>query len=170
MGEVVEDNNSAIPPPPVSASPFTYGSSQNTTPNNFLSPLGSPLRKVIKLTKLDPQDAWPPITESRNGNAFYAALHNLCAGIGIQALVLPVSFTILGWTRGIISLTVAHIWQLYTQWLLARLHESTETAIRYSRYLNSSVLLLATMPSSEKKPSHVPMWRGMVAACLIIAL
>ncbi|KAB1203587.1 Lysine histidine transporter-like 8 [Morella rubra] len=102
---------------------------------NFFTPLGSPIRKAIQLTKLDPQDAWLPITESRNGNAYYAAFHTLCSGIGIQALVLPVAFTILGWTWGIISLTLAFVWQLYTLWLLVKLHESTETGMRYSRYL-----------------------------------
>lgn len=55
------------------------------------------LEDVGHLTKLDPQDSWLPITESRSGNAFYAAFHTLCAGIGIQALVLPVAFTFLGW-------------------------------------------------------------------------
>lgn len=70
--------------------------SRGLTPR-FITPLGSPLRKALKMTILDPQDAWLPITESRNGNAFYAAFHTLCSGIGIQALVLPVAFTILGW-------------------------------------------------------------------------
>jgi hypothetical protein len=63
----------------------------------FITPLGSPIRKALKMTKLDPQDAWLPITESRNGNKYYAAFHTLCSGIGIQALVLPVAFTVLGW-------------------------------------------------------------------------
>lgn len=63
----------------------------------FITPLGSPVRKALRLTKLDPQDAWLPITESRNGNKYYAAFHTLCSGIGIQALVLPVAFTVLGW-------------------------------------------------------------------------
>ena len=63
----------------------------------FITPIGSPIRRALHLTKLDPQDAWLPITESRNGNAYYAAFHTLCSGIGIQALVLPVAFTILGW-------------------------------------------------------------------------
>ncbi|GAU22690.1 hypothetical protein TSUD_235120, partial [Trifolium subterraneum] len=101
----------------------------------FITPLGSPMRKALRLTKLDPQDAWLPITESRNGNKYYAAFHTLCSGIGIQALVLPVAFTILGWTWGIISLTIAFIWQLYTLWLLVHLHESVEHGVRYSRYL-----------------------------------
>ncbi|XP_050267845.1 lysine histidine transporter-like 8 [Quercus robur] len=101
---------------------------------NFFTPLSSPIRKAIQLTKFDPQDAWLPITESRNGNAYYAAFHTLCSGIGIQALVLPVAFTILGWTWGIICLTVAFVWQLYTLWLLVKLHESTQTGMRYSRY------------------------------------
>lgn len=101
----------------------------------FITPLGSPIRRALHLTKLDPQDAWLPITESRNGNAYYAAFHTLCSGIGIQALVLPVAFTILGWTWGIINLTVAFIWQLYTLYILVQLHESQESGMRYSRYL-----------------------------------
>ncbi|KAK4800644.1 hypothetical protein SAY86_021131 [Trapa natans] len=101
----------------------------------FITPLGSPIRRALHLTKLDPQDAWLPITESRNGNAYYAAFHTLCSGIGIQALILPVAFTILGWTWGIICLTLAFIWQLYTLYLLVQLHESHETGMRYSRYM-----------------------------------
>lgn len=31
-------------------------------------------------------------------------------------------------------------------------------------------LLQATMPSSEKNPSHVPMWRGIQVAYFIIAM
>jgi amino acid permease len=49
--------------------------------------------------------------------------------------VLPVAFTILGWTWGIIDLTLAFIWQLYTLYLLVQLHESPENGIRYSRYM-----------------------------------
>ncbi|GKV29801.1 hypothetical protein SLEP1_g38696 [Rubroshorea leprosula] len=74
----------------------------------FLSPIGTPMKRVFvnmksyleevgHLTKLNPQDAWLPITESRNGNAHYAAFHNLNAGVGFQALVLPVAFSFLGW-------------------------------------------------------------------------
>lgn len=79
------------------------GAGATKTPNKsrpasrFMTPLGSPIRKALRLTKLDPQDAWLPITESRNGNAYYAGFHTLCSGIGIQALVLPVAFTFLGW-------------------------------------------------------------------------
>lgn len=74
----------------------------------FLSPIGTPMKRVLvnmkgyleevgHLTKLNPQDAWLPITESRNGNAHYAAFHNLNAGVGFQALFLPVAFAYLGW-------------------------------------------------------------------------
>lgn len=55
------------------------------------------LEEMGHLTKLNPQDAWLPITESRNGNAHYAAFHNLNAGVGFQALVIPVAFSFLGW-------------------------------------------------------------------------
>ncbi|EEF33958.1 lysine histidine transporter-like 8 [Ricinus communis] len=101
----------------------------------FITPLGSPIRRALHLTRLDPQDAWLPITESRNGNAYYAAFHCLCSGIGVQALILPVAFTMLGWAWGIIFLTLTFIWQLYTLYLLVQLHESTEHGIRFSRYM-----------------------------------
>ncbi|CAN6680558.1 unnamed protein product [Malus baccata var. baccata] len=101
----------------------------------FITPIGSPVRKALKMTRLDPEDAWLPITESRNGNKYYAAFHTLCSGIGIQALVLPVAFTILGWAWGIICLTLAFIWQSYTLWILVHLHENVETGVRYSRYM-----------------------------------
>ena len=74
----------------------------------MMTPLASPMKKAITsmqtyleevghLTKLDPQDSWLPITESRNGNAYYAAFHTLSSGIGFQALLLPLAFTTLGW-------------------------------------------------------------------------
>ena len=127
MGEVVSipatPRNVGRATPPISAPPSNLHSPSLTrspllqsgprtprTPRTprFITPLASPMRKAIvsmkgyledmgHLTKLDPQDAWLPITESRNGNAFYAAFHTLTAGIGAQALVLPVAFTFLGW-------------------------------------------------------------------------
>lgn len=111
----------------------------------FLSPIGTPMKRVLTnmktyleevghLTKLNPQDAWLPITESRNGNAYYAAFHNLNAGIGFQALILPVAFTFLGWSWGIICLTIAYLWQLYTLWVLIMLHEAVPGK-RYNRYV-----------------------------------
>lgn len=132
--------------PSLSRSPFLHSPSHTgtTTPARktprsrtpfFLTPLGSPIRKAVHLTKLNPQDDWLPITESRDGNAYYAAFHALCSGIGIQALVLPVAFTILGWSWGIINLTVAFVWQLYTLHLLIQLHESPTTGMRYNRYI-----------------------------------
>ncbi|XP_034677238.1 lysine histidine transporter-like 8 isoform X2 [Vitis riparia] len=111
----------------------------------FLSPIGTPMKRVLinmkgyleevgHLTKLNPQDAWLPITESRNGNAHYAAFHNLNAGVGFQALVLPVAFAFLGWSWGILSLTIAYFWQLYTLWILVQLHEAVPGK-RYNRYV-----------------------------------
>ncbi|KAM2713671.1 hypothetical protein EV2_043503 [Malus domestica] len=130
-------------------------SNPNMTPKSpFVSrfmatPLASPMKKAMTsmrgyleevghLTKLDPQDAWLPITESRNGNALYSAFHTLSSGIGIPALLLPLSFATLGWAWGIICLSVAFMWQLYTLWLLIQLHES-ESGVRYSRYLRLSM-------------------------------
>ena len=47
--------------------------------------------------ELNPQDAWLPITESRNGSIYSTVFHMLCSGIGFQALLLPVAFATLGW-------------------------------------------------------------------------
>ncbi|KAI5315175.1 hypothetical protein L3X38_044351 [Prunus dulcis] len=85
--------------------------------------------------ELNPQDAWLPLTESRNGNTISATFHLLCSGIGIQALLLPVALATLGWAWGIICLSLAFSWQLYTIWLLVHLHES-DSGTRYSRYLD----------------------------------
>ncbi|KNA16390.1 hypothetical protein SOVF_089530 [Spinacia oleracea] len=79
-------------------------------------------------------EAWLPITESRKGNLYYCIFHLLSSGLGIQALVLPLAFTTLGWAWGMTWLTMAFIWQLYTIWLLTQLHE-TSSGYRYSRYL-----------------------------------
>ncbi|CAL0304323.1 unnamed protein product [Lupinus luteus] len=78
-------------------------------------------------------DGWLPLTESRNGNTFFAAFHILNSNIGFQALMLPFAFATLGWVWGSVSLSVAFVWQLYTIFLLVRLHESVP-GIRHSRY------------------------------------
>ncbi|XP_048130452.1 lysine histidine transporter-like 8 isoform X2 [Rhodamnia argentea] len=120
------------------------------------TPLASPVKKAMAsmqgyleevghFTKLDPQDDWLPITESRNGNMCYAAFHTLSSGIGVQALVLPLAFSVLGWYWGIVCLSAVFMWQLYTLWLLIQLHES-EDGTRYSRYLR-----LSTAAFGEKK-------------------
>ncbi|TVU50257.1 hypothetical protein EJB05_01623, partial [Eragrostis curvula] len=92
------------------------------------------LEEVGHLTRLDPRDAWLPVTESRGGNARYAAFHSLNAGLGFQALLLPLAFPALGWSWGIISLIIAYFWQLYTLWLLVKLHEAVPGR-RYNRYV-----------------------------------
>ncbi|KAH0687861.1 hypothetical protein KY290_019519 [Solanum tuberosum] len=84
-------------------------------------------------------DSLLPITESRKGNAYTAAFHLLSSGIGTPALVLPFAFTSLGWSWGIVVLTVIFAWRLYTMWLLVHLHE-TVNGTRYSRYLQLAIL------------------------------
>lgn len=100
----------SVPPfqlhsPSMSRSPLIGGGVPKSPLSiRIMTPLASPMKKAIAsmhgfldLTKLDPQDAWLPITESRDGNAYYSAFHSLSSGIGIQALVLPLAFTTLGW-------------------------------------------------------------------------
>ncbi|XVE48785.1 hypothetical protein DITRI_Ditri01bG0030600 [Diplodiscus trichospermus] len=84
-------------------------------------------------------ESWLPITESRNGSIFSAIFHLLCSGIGFQALLLPVAFAALGWAWGIICLSIAFLWQLYTIWLLVNLHEPVP-GTRYSRFVRLSIV------------------------------
>ncbi|KAJ0444648.1 putative amino acid transporter, transmembrane domain-containing protein [Helianthus annuus] len=85
-----------------------------------------------------PPDEWLPITKSRRGNSWTATFHLLSSGIGIQTLSLPIAFLYLGWFWGIVCLSVAFVWQLYTIGLLVSLHESVP-GTRFSRYLQLSI-------------------------------
>ncbi|KAG6712062.1 hypothetical protein I3842_05G086200 [Carya illinoinensis] len=85
------------------------------------------------------QEAWLPITESRNGNTFSVTFHLLCSGFGMQALLLPVAFGTLGWAWGITSWLLAYVWQLYTIYLLVRLHQPLPGSVRYSRYVQLAI-------------------------------
>lgn len=51
-----------------------------------------------------------------------------------------------GRTWGLISLSIAFVWQLYTLWLLVHLHESPEAGIRYSRYLQLCFATFGIIP------------------------
>ncbi|KAK9227907.1 hypothetical protein WN944_020851 [Citrus x changshan-huyou] len=84
-------------------------------------------------------------------------------------------------TWEIISLILAFVWQFYTLWLLVQLHESSETGMHYNRYLptlhcclwttvNQFQMLQATMPPTEKHPSHLPMWKRVMVANALTAM
>ncbi|XP_065880390.1 lysine histidine transporter-like 8 [Euphorbia lathyris] len=131
--EEVTSSSSRIPPPPaICAPPFQLSIAK--------SPLISTLKEVGNFTRFDPQEqeAWLPITQSRTGNAYYSAFHTLSSGLGAQSLLLPLAFLILGWTWGLLCLSMIFMWQLYTLWLLIQLHES-DSGMRYSRYLKLSM-------------------------------
>ncbi|XP_024988948.1 lysine histidine transporter-like 8 [Cynara cardunculus var. scolymus] len=91
-------------------------------------------RNVMK----QPPDRWFPITQSTNGNSWTATFHLLSSGIGTQTLFLPLAFVYLGWYWGILCLSVAFVWQLYTIGLLVNLHESID-GTRYNRYIQLSM-------------------------------
>ncbi|KAL8128909.1 hypothetical protein V2J09_018064 [Rumex salicifolius] len=61
--------------------------------------ISKPPSQLSRSDPLEPQDAWLPITESRKGNALYAAFHTLSSGIGFQALLLPLAFSFLDYTQ-----------------------------------------------------------------------
>ena len=99
MAEMVEPNYRKVMPLPASPS--------NTKTLGELMQMitiidSAPSKDITTSASLqgyqhNPQEAWLPITESRNGNTFFAAFHLLCSGIGLQALLLPVALATLGW-------------------------------------------------------------------------
>ncbi|KAL4585084.1 hypothetical protein LXL04_009698 [Taraxacum kok-saghyz] len=108
-----------------------------TVPEYYFTPPESeqPDRRAIN----QPPEDWLPITQSRKGNSWTATFHLLSSGIGVQTLSLPFAFMYLGWFWGILCLSLAFVWQLYTILLLVDLHESI-SGTRYSRYLQLSVI------------------------------
>ena len=80
------DSNSPLRPTPLRSSV-----------RGALSQMRTYLEDMGHLTKLNLQDTWLPITESKKGNTYYSAFHNLNGDIGFQALLLRVAFTYLGW-------------------------------------------------------------------------
>ncbi|KAK2434909.1 lysine histidine transporter [Trifolium repens] len=83
----------SLSPIPLSPSLFIHThDEQNTNSGSESDPASSQSDQHVH-----PKDEWLPITESRNGNAYYAAFHILNSNIGFQALMLPVAFATLGW-------------------------------------------------------------------------
>ncbi|KAL5725873.1 hypothetical protein ACHQM5_008964 [Ranunculus cassubicifolius] len=115
---------------------FSSTISRNGSFSSTIIPIDSPEMPEF-VASINSRDDWFPITASRNGNSYYAAFHSISSGIGSQALTLPVAFTTLGWTWGIISLSLMFVWQIYTKWLLIQLHESVP-GTRFDRYLQLS--------------------------------
>uniref|UniRef100_A0A7N2RE10 Amino acid transporter transmembrane domain-containing protein n=1 Tax=Quercus lobata TaxID=97700 RepID=A0A7N2RE10_QUELO len=169
MAEMLEPNYRKIMPLPASRS--------NT------KTLGEPMQMIIIIDsepskdvttsaslqgyQHNPQEAWLPITESRNGNTFFAVFHLLCSGIGLPALLLPVAFATLGWAWGIICLSLAFAWQLNTIFILVRLHESV-SGIRYSRYMH---LALASFgPKLGKLLTQFPLLYNSGSTCIILII
>ncbi|KAG6388337.1 hypothetical protein SASPL_149762 [Salvia splendens] len=172
-------------------SPFSSASRMMTplaSPvKNAITSMQTYLKEVGHLTKLDPQDSWLPITESRNGNAYYAAFHTLSSGIGFQALLLPLAFTTLGWGKmgentGPVSNSLPSRWNLPV--ILAQLPNlnsiagislvSAITAVTYCTLTwvlghNLVLEIQGTMPSTDKNPSSLPMWKGVRFSYMIIA-
>lgn len=97
---------STLPTPSMNTpkTPWTPGSLQSPRLSTPRTPLAKAfinmkqyLEDIGHFTTLNPRDAWLPVTESRNGNMYYAAFHTLNSSIGFQAIFLPVAFVSLGW-------------------------------------------------------------------------
>eukprot|EP00257_Ricinus_communis_P027356 XP_025014770.1 lysine histidine transporter-like 8 isoform X3 [Ricinus communis] len=127
----------------------------------------------ISHAEANPQDAWLPVTESRNGNTCTSIFHLLSSGIGFQALLLPVAFSTLGCqlkycrSWGIICLSLAFGWQLYTIWLLLHLHEHVP-GTRYSRYLQLSVVAFG--PKIGKVLAIFPVMYLSGGTCVVLII
>lgn len=74
------------------ATDFVYTANVLESNRDIVANMKCYLKEVGYLTKLNPQDAWLPIVESRNGNGFCAAFDNLNTDVGFKALVLPFAF------------------------------------------------------------------------------
>ena len=99
MGEVVELKSSQVIP--LATSPSDTNTEAEAMQTITIID-GDPSKDITSSKSLqgyqhNPQEAWLPITESRNGNTCFAAFHLLCSGIGLPALLLPVAFVTLGW-------------------------------------------------------------------------
>ncbi|XP_025014770.2 lysine histidine transporter-like 8 isoform X4 [Ricinus communis] len=127
----------------------------------------------ISHAEANPQDAWLPVTESRNGNTCTSIFHLLSSGIGFQALLLPVAFSTLGCqlkycrSWGIICLSLAFGWQLYTIWLLLHLHEHVP-GTRYSRYLQLSIVAFG--PKIGKVLAIFPVMYLSGGTCVVLII
>ncbi|CAN1307790.1 Lysine histidine transporter-like 7 [Linum perenne] len=112
-------------------------------------------------------ESWLPITESRNGSLWSSVFHLLSSGIGVQALLLPVAFASLGWAWGIVTLSMAFIWQLYTIWVLVQLHEPVN-GTRYSRFLQ--LAMAAFGPKLGKILAIFPVMYLSGGSCVVLII
>ncbi|XP_065876652.1 lysine histidine transporter 2-like [Euphorbia lathyris] len=76
---------------------------------------------------------WLPITNSRNGNWWYSAFHNVTAMVGAGVLGLPYAMSQLGWGPGSAVLILSWIITLYTLWQMVEMHEMV-AGKRFDRY------------------------------------
>ncbi|KAL0535075.1 hypothetical protein IC582_029389 [Cucumis melo] len=94
-------------------------------------------RQQIKPTtdqvkKVDLND-WLPITQSRKGNWWYSAFHNVTAMVGAGVLGLPYAMSQLGWGPGVAVIVLSWIITLYTLWQMVEMHEEVPGK-RFDRY------------------------------------
>ena len=99
MGEVVELKSSQVIP--LATSPSDTNTEAEAMQTITIID-GDPSKDITSSTSLqgyqhNPQEAWLPITESRNGNTYFATFHLICSGLGWQALLFPIAFASLGW-------------------------------------------------------------------------
>ena len=90
MGEMVGLNSRQVRPLPTSPSDTYNGAEVMQT----ITIRGGDASKGYEH---NPQEAWLPITESRNGDTYFATFHLICSGLGWHALSLPFAFASLGW-------------------------------------------------------------------------
>lgn len=81
----------------ISAAPSSMREMESDAPGATMEVYDSSDSSGFGFDEVNPQEAWLPITESRNGNTVTSVFHLLSSGIGIQSLLLPLAFSTLGW-------------------------------------------------------------------------
>ncbi|GMI88031.1 LYS/HIS transporter 7 [Hibiscus trionum] len=162
MGEVVVPiDDDSLQHLPLEIITFKSGSNKDTPV------AGQPVPAPSGVLHLRELESWLPLTESRNGTTFSAVFHLLCSGIGFQALLLPAAFLSLGWAWGIICLSMAYTWQLYTTWLLVNLHEPVP-GIRCSRFVRLSIIAFG--PKLGKLLAIFPVMYLSGGSCVLLII
>ncbi|GAU22255.1 hypothetical protein TSUD_227910, partial [Trifolium subterraneum] len=124
---------------------------------------------------------WLPVSASRKAKWWYSTFHNVTAMVGAGVLSLPYALSQLGCYSVVACATsIAKGIEHHPTHYGVRSHTTAGKTFDIFNALGTiafafaghSVVLeiQATLPSTEEKPSKIPMWRGVVVAYTIVIL
>ncbi|KAA8528007.1 hypothetical protein F0562_035124 [Nyssa sinensis] len=134
-------------------------------------------------TEKPPMDLnnWLPVTASRKAKWWYSAFHNVTAMVGAGVLGLPFAMSQLGCYSAIAFVASMFRGTHHHQHLRYGVRSHSTAGMIFDifnalgtiafAFAGHSVVLeiQATLPSTNEKPSKVPMWKGVIVAYLIVA-